>query len=194
PHRGDRYLVQLYQMLRETQERAGTLRIMDWVAARTARGAVLDEAGFSTVLQIMGHHGWFVDRLSGLPDAPTRMADLMHPLFAAGIGGEELDDQLRRRHMNGALPPVMADALGIMAARLEPDRADWLAERCLRYALAQSPPDTFGGGDRHPVSVRESVLHAFLRLPARRLPADIAGALAWLTPVLLAVMAVLFLV
>ncbi|MGP4024038.1 hypothetical protein [Actinomadura sp. 3N407] len=195
PRRGDRHLVQLYRELMEARERPGSLRIMDWVAARTARGAGLDEAGFCTVLKIMDHHGWFVDRLDGLPDAPERMADLMHPLFAAGIGEEELNDQLRRRHNTGTLPPVMADALGILAARLEPDRADWLAERCLVYALAQGPPDTFGGGgDPHPVPVRESPLLWVLRLPARELPADVAGALAWLTPVLLAVMAFLFLV
>ncbi|MFA1548399.1 hypothetical protein [Actinomadura chokoriensis] len=189
--RGDPYLVRLYQMLGGTKDRAGSLRIMDWIAARTGRGGTLDAGGFSAVLQIMNENGWFADRVDGLADAPRRMADLMRPLFAVGHGEEELKDQLRRRHAAGGLPPVIADALGVLAGRLEPDRADWLAEHCLVYALPQLRPDPFGGGARHSAPGRESVARALLRLPGRKLPADVVGVLAWLSPVLLVVVVLL---
>ncbi|WP_067792217.1 hypothetical protein [Actinomadura formosensis] len=187
PPRRDPYLARLYQMLKETQDGPGALRIMDWIAARTERGGVLDAKGFSSVLRTMGEAGWFADRLDGMADGPHRMADLMRPLFAAGIGDQELEDQLRRRHLNGGLPPVIADALGLLAARLEPDRADWLAERCMEYAVGQSPPDSFSSDAPEPLR-RESPVQAVLRLPGRMLPADVAGVLTWLSPVLLVVL------
>ncbi|WP_433227118.1 hypothetical protein [Actinomadura formosensis] len=190
PPRGDPYLARLYQMLKETQDGPGALRIMDWIAARTERGGVLDAKGFSSVLRTMGEAGWFADRLDGMAGGPHRMADLMRPLFAAGTGDRELEDQLRRWHLNGGLPPVIADALGLLAARLEPDRADWLAEHCIEYTVGQSPPDSFDG-DAHAPPRREAPVQAVLRLPGRILPADVAGALTWLSPVLLAVLLLL---
>ncbi|XRQ12192.1 hypothetical protein ACN3XK_15240 [Actinomadura welshii] len=193
PLRGDPHLVRLYRMLSETKDPPGSLRIMDWIAARTARGAVLDADGFSRVLQLMSHNGWYVDRVGGLRDAPARMADLMQPLFAVEFGDGELEDQLRRRHQQG-LDPVIADALGILATRLEPGRADWLADRCMAYALSRRPPDPFGdGGALHRPPAREPFPLRVLRLPGNALPDDLADALSWLAVVLLALIALWYL-
>lgn len=194
PPRGDPHLVRLYQQLRDTTAPAGAARIMDWVAARTARGAVLDREGFSSVLRVMEGERWFVGRVAGLPDGTARMAALMEPLFAAGFGDDELEDRLRRAHANGGLPPVIADALGVLAARLEPDRADWLAERCLGYALAQRPDEGGAPAGPAPVPRHESAVAAALLLPGRRLPGAAVGLLVWTWPVLLAVLVVLRLV
>jgi hypothetical protein len=191
PPRGDPHLVRLYGLLREITAPAGTVRITDWVAARTARGAVLDREGFSRVLQIMEGERWFADRVAGLPGGTVRMADLMEPLFAAGLGDAALEDWLRRAHTNGGLPPVIADALGVLAARLEPDRADWLVERCLGYAIAQRPDEGAAAAEPAPVVRHESAVAAALLLPGRTLPAAAIGFLVWTWPALLAVLAVL---
>ncbi|QKW38293.1 hypothetical protein HUT06_33365 [Actinomadura sp. NAK00032] len=191
PPRGDRHLVRLYQLLRETTAPAGTARIVDWVAARTARGAVLDREGFSSVLHVMEGERWFADRVAGLPDGTARMAALMEPLFAASFGDDALEDRLRRAHANGGLAPVIADALGVLAARLEPDRADWLAERCLGYALAQRAEDRTAPAGPAPAPPQESVVAAALLLPGRWLPGTAVGFLVWTWPALLAVLVVL---
>ncbi|TDC67152.1 hypothetical protein E1200_15520 [Actinomadura sp. GC306] len=136
PRRGDPYLVHLYRLLDEEREASRALRIMDWITARSKTGAGPDTAEYSAILQLVEHGGWFVDRVESLPDGPTRMADLLEPLFAADIGDDGLIEQMRRRSANGTgLPPVIADALGIVAARLKPERADWLARNFLAYAL-----------------------------------------------------------
>ncbi len=134
---------------------------------------------------------WFADRVAGLPDAPARMAALLEPLFAAGFGDNELVDRLRRAHETGGPPPVVADALGVLAARLAPERADMLAERCLGYAIgAPSADGGPGDGGPGPASRQEP---AAPWLPGRWLPETVVGVLAWSAPVLLTVLVLVLL-
>ncbi|TYC17719.1 hypothetical protein [Actinomadura syzygii] len=177
PRPGDKFLSHLYQRLAQTRDRQGVLRTVNWIAARTAAGARLDAAEVSEVLETLGRRGWFADELRPLAAGPERMADLLQPIFAAAGHDERLEAQLRSWHVGGP-PPVLADALAVLAARLEPDRADWLAGHCLRHDVPRNR------------SGAPAALVTLLRWPGTKWPVAV-GALAWLAPVLLVIVGLL---
>ncbi|MFI0370812.1 hypothetical protein ACH35V_23325 [Actinomadura sp. 1N219] len=180
PQPADPHLVGLYQRLGSAHDERDFRRLLTWIAARTARGGRLDRDGLVLVLKIMDGHRWFAEPVSTLNAAAERMADLIHPIFASGADDERLEERLARWHGGGRPPPLLADALSVLAARLEPDRADWLADHCLRHV----PPPRGPAGT--------AFLLALVRLP-RKWPAEVVGPLAWLSPVLLLIVGYLLL-
>ncbi|TYK52529.1 hypothetical protein [Actinomadura decatromicini] len=177
PRPGDKHLSHLYKRLAQTRDRRGVLRTVNWIAARTAAGARLDAAEVPGVLDGLERRGWFAAELRPLAAGPERMADLLQPVFAASGHDERLELQLKTWHVGGP-PPVVADALAVLAARLEPDRAYWLADHCLRHEVPRNR------------SGAPAVLVTLLRWPGTKWPVAV-GALAWLAPVLLVIVGLL---
>ncbi|GAA4232694.1 hypothetical protein GCM10022254_33270 [Actinomadura meridiana] len=176
----DPYLVGLYHRLETTRDPRIFRRQVAWIAARAASGGGLDPDGFTTVLRIMEQHRWFTDPVRELDDPAERMADLIHALFTCVAGEGRLEERLEAWHANGPPSALVADALAVLAGRLEPGRADWLAHHCLRQ--------------RQPVAraAQGAVLLTLVRLPATW-PAVVVGPLVWLSLVLLPVVVYLLL-
>ncbi|MFI0480857.1 hypothetical protein [Actinomadura sp. 9N215] len=180
PQRADRHLVGLYQRLDAAHDEQEFRRLLTWIAARTAWGARLDRDGLITVLKIMDGRRWFAEPVGALGAAAEWMAALIYPIFASGADDGRLEERLAAWHTGRSPSPLLLEALGVLAARLEPDRADWLADHCLRHASPWPRP------------AGAAFLLALVRLP-RSWPAEVAGPLAWLSPVLLLVVALMLL-